>query len=149
MSKKELWSYWDSFQVKEWYPYIKCCTFRTEFVDIAEDVALLMMQYMEGLLQVDSTAPLPAFPESFKPLEERLSLALSQVGQGQGGFVKLGDRSPKDAATERGRIEPHLEKLGRNMNIHLLEQHEWKCNNGVMRVSLIAKQRYTQHWKKT
>lgn len=108
--KFEEWKYWNSFSVSKWYPFIEKLTFPSSFISISLDEARSIIKYQELVCEkyIDS----PDLPPYDDPLLEELENRLENAVQffGCGAFVKMSDRSPKDAATERGRIQAHLDQ---------------------------------------
>lgn len=108
---KDQWKYWNKFAVSKWYSLIEPYTFKTSFISISLDQTESIVKYQELILAqyLDS----PELPPYDDYLLEQLESELDKVIKlfPQGAFVKMSDRSPKDAATERGRIQQHLSKF--------------------------------------
>jgi hypothetical protein len=115
--RKQNLQYWNSFSLQKWYPLLKDFTFPTVFLPVSVEEAQAMLDYMENAVTMtdnNNTGAVFEMPPYNHPLlhkvEEKLdALIQAYVKQGTFAFVKLCDRSPKDACTERGRIQQFLQ----------------------------------------
>jgi hypothetical protein len=95
-------AYWDTFSVCEWYPIIAEHTFPTTFVAVSQEEAREMLRLQMQMLETGQT---DVDMSSLGPLLARMEEAVAEVGS---AVVKMSDRSPKDAAFARGRVEKVL-----------------------------------------
>jgi hypothetical protein len=93
-------AYWDTFSVCDWYPIIAEHTFPTTFVAVSQEEARDMLRLQMQMLETGQT---DVDMSSLAPLLARMEEAVA--AQGNCVVVKMSDRSPKDAAFARGRVE--------------------------------------------
>lgn len=105
------WEYWNTFSVSKWCNLIQPFTFSTFFIPISVVQTEAIIKYQELILaEYLNSEELPAYNDRIlDELEMKLDEMIKQFPEG--AFVKMSDRSPKDAATERGRIQQHLTRF--------------------------------------
>jgi hypothetical protein len=122
VDRRALLEYWDTFSVQRWVRQLMPGdTFETEFVPVSVEDAREFVAFQEHLLACIPAGrscvegALPPLDDGAHPrlaeLERRVAAAMDTFRPaGCGAFVKLSDRSPKDAATEGGRIQRYLRR---------------------------------------
>lgn len=102
----EEFRYWNTFAVREWYPIISEFTFKTLFCPVSEEEARTLLSMQEDLLRRGQDAKVDLSP--LAALQERLEPMVASLAP---VFVKLSDRSGKDAAFCRGRVEREMRTM--------------------------------------
>lgn len=127
--------YWDTFAVNRWYDAIQDDTFETRFVPITVDTARVFTDMQAKILMEFIPFDDLPYPTQLAELEQEIDAAiadlhlesntclynsflsqlksggyeLSQPSDVNRVFIKLSDRSPKDSATENGRIQRRMQ----------------------------------------
>ena len=123
-------AYWNAFSVRHWYPALEQHTFTTRFIPIAVDLAKSIVTQQERLLQSPLAEITYEEDEKLLALEREIDQQIRSfesrgilyyfdfIDISPGAFARLSLRSPKDAATERGRIDPYLDHYLRDVDQH-------------------------------
>lgn len=93
--------------IYKWYPIVKDFTFRTESLELSKDEAMALLRKNKEI-----TMGLDAVDEETNKTIDKLSTKLQdflekhfQTKEGVKAFIKLSDRSPKDATNLESKIE--------------------------------------------
>eukprot|EP01122_Echinamoeba_exundans_P009391 TRINITY_DN3311_c0_g1_i4.p1 TRINITY_DN3311_c0_g1~~TRINITY_DN3311_c0_g1_i4.p1 ORF type:complete len:637 (+),score=82.28 TRINITY_DN3311_c0_g1_i4:307-2217(+) len=133
-ARAQKWSAEDPFNVESWYTILKDLTFKTTILEMTEDEAKAIIASYRSKYMKRSSAPLtPEQNQTLIGASKRLHEKIKELDKGNGVFVRLSTRSPKDSAMASPQeiAEMMADSLSRKHKIALAKALEGKFFAGL------------------